>query len=145
MTKEYDWAKLPEGVVYSPHGEGLTAYGYVYYLRTGTLTLAAGDRTECPHDPDAAAEAYVRLRAAAKACEVTWADEWCEVTGGYAPINENGSAVGVEYDGLLVYGYCDGSRRYRICARVNPKPTLQTLKRITETVEKLEALGWRAY
>ena len=77
MTKKYDWTKLPEGVRVCGGQTVITDGAYNYATLTGSLACLPST----PDDPNAAAIAYARLVAAAKACEVTWRSEWQEATG----------------------------------------------------------------
>lgn len=130
---KYDWAKLPEGVT---HRDSIVTDGrYTYYIRKGALLLAELS----PDDPDAAAEAYAKLRAAVKACEVDWRTEWSEAIACAKPHHTSGHVshpVGV----LKIFGGPD--RRYGV-----QSPELIITKdvvRAGQIVAALEAAGWRA-
>jgi len=78
MEKKYDWSKLPPDVEYQVSmtlGPILSDGRFFYRAKYGTLHL----HNSAVQDPDAAAEAYANLRAAALDCEVQWKDDFVSI------------------------------------------------------------------
>ena len=135
MAKKYDWAKLPEGVTPTPFciRPTLSWNGYEYHADRGSLHVPLSS------DPDAAAEAYARLRAAAKACEVDWYAEWCAARG-CTPTSRTEGEVCVSCEGLTLYGSPHRKYFVRLCGI--SAPSGYAITRIAEIIGKLKAAGW---